>query len=152
MLIFRLRLANLEAALRFFGVYSEALELKHSVRDQLFRRPDFFSFETPQGGVFLYCHNVECFSMEGGSRSEFDSQVRELKWPAAPAQTEAAPKNQSGSATAFSHDLSVLCATAVRISYHSSALPLFFSSRAIILPHGLPSAVPGIHVHTSQSH
>jgi hypothetical protein len=85
LLAFRLRLASEADAARFFGSYSEILEKKLPHRSHLFRRPNFFSFETPEGGVFLYCHAGDCLSLEGGSRELFDRHVRELGWPAVPA-------------------------------------------------------------------
>ena len=83
-LVFRLRLASDAMAARFFGNYSEALEKKHAKRSALLRRPNFFSFETPAGGVFLRCQNDQCFSVEGVSRKVFDQIIRVLSWPASP--------------------------------------------------------------------
>ncbi len=97
MLLFRLQLDSESSALRFFGVYSEALETKHKNREGLFRRPNFFSFQTPDGGVFLYCRGQECFVMEGGARSDFDALVSDLQWPAAPLTPSAAPKSRIAS-------------------------------------------------------
>src|SRR5713226_7465243 len=54
-LVTRLHLDSEEHAARFFGQYSEALEKKYSERTNLLRRPNFFSFDTPDGGVFLDC-------------------------------------------------------------------------------------------------
>lgn len=83
-LLFRLRLESVEAAARFFGQYSEVLEQKYSARRDLVRRPNFFSFETEEGGVFLYCVDDECLTLEGADRRAFDRAVSALKWPAAP--------------------------------------------------------------------
>lgn len=71
LLICRLHLASEEKAARFFGQYSELLEKKHAHRDSLFRRPNFFSFDTPDGGVFLRCSGTECLVLEGGERALF---------------------------------------------------------------------------------
>jgi hypothetical protein len=84
LLLFRLRLAADADAARFLGAYSEALELKHSSRSNLLRRPGFFSFDTAQGGVFLYCHRDECLTVEGATRAQFDRITRALRWPGAP--------------------------------------------------------------------
>lgn len=84
LLLFRLRLSAADDAARLFGNYSEALELKYSARTGLFRRPNFFSFESDEGGVFLYCRADECLTVEGSSRELFDKIVRGLGWPAAP--------------------------------------------------------------------
>lgn len=85
MLVFLLRLGNEAAAARFFGQYSEALELKYAKTENLFRRPNFFSFGTAdEGEVFLYCLGSECLSTEGAARATFDRIVRGLGWPAAP--------------------------------------------------------------------
>jgi len=71
LLICRLHLADEEQAARFFGQYSELLEKKHGTRLNLFRRPNFFSFDTPDGGVFLRCSGTECLVLEGGDRALF---------------------------------------------------------------------------------
>jgi hypothetical protein len=78
LLVARIHLASAEQANRFFGQYSELLEKKHTQRSDLFRRPNFFSFETPDGGVFLHCSASECLTLEGGNRglfSELDKQL-----------------------------------------------------------------------------
>ena len=36
------------------------------------RRPNFFSFDTPEDGVFLRCVGADCFVLESGSREMFD--------------------------------------------------------------------------------
>jgi hypothetical protein len=83
-LVSRLRLDSEEHATRFSGQYSEALEKKYADRSNLFRRPNFFSFDSPDGGVFLYCYGVECVTMEGTSRKVFDGFTKALAWPLAP--------------------------------------------------------------------
>lgn len=80
----RLRLASPEQAVRFFGQYSEALEKKHGERSNLFRRANFFSFETPDGGVFLYCVESECLTLEGTNRAVFEALNKAVNWPMAP--------------------------------------------------------------------
>jgi hypothetical protein len=84
LLVVRLSFASEEHAARFFGQYSEALEKKYTDRKNLFRRPDFFSFETPAGGVFLRCISTECITVEGAARSIFDGVNKAIGWPLAP--------------------------------------------------------------------
>ncbi len=85
LLVFRLRLASDPDAARFFGSFSEALERKYDIRRELFRRPNFFSFDTDDGGVFLRCVADQCLSVEGAGREVFDRITRALGWPAGPA-------------------------------------------------------------------
>jgi hypothetical protein len=93
-LITRERLASQEQAERFFGQYSEALEKKHSQRTNLFRKPDFFSFDTPDaGGVFLRCHERECVTLEGGDRALFIQFHKQLEWGPAPEAPKPLPKS-----------------------------------------------------------
>jgi hypothetical protein len=84
LLVARLKLASEEQAARFFGQYSEALEKKYDKRTDLFRRPNFFSFETPDGGVFLRCLSTECLEVEGTSRAVFDAVNKAIGWTEAP--------------------------------------------------------------------
>ena len=42
------------------------------------RRPNFFSFDTPEDGVFLRCMDSDCFVLEGGSRAMFDRLTMEM--------------------------------------------------------------------------
>jgi hypothetical protein len=86
-LITRLRLSGEEQTSRFFGQYSEALEKKHPERSNLFRRPDFFSFTTPDGDIFLHCAITDCITVEGASRAVFDVINKDVGLPA----PEAAP-------------------------------------------------------------
>jgi hypothetical protein len=87
-LVTRLHLDNEEHADRFFGQYSEALEKKYSSRSKLLRRPNFFQFDTPDGGVFLYCFGDSCVTVEGASRKLFDAFTKALEWPSAPLAPE----------------------------------------------------------------
>jgi hypothetical protein len=91
-LIFRLDLDNPEDAARFFGQYSEALELKHKTRTELFRRPNFFQFQTPTGGVYLRCVASTCLVVEGASRETYDKISHALDLPAAPSPAESQPR------------------------------------------------------------
>ena len=84
LLVFRLRLAAPEDAARFFGQYSEALEKKYEKRRELFRRPNYFSFETDEGGVFLRCVAAECMTLEGGDRKLFNELTKAVAWPPGP--------------------------------------------------------------------
>jgi hypothetical protein len=84
LLVARVRLSSVEAAGRFFGQYSEALEKKYPLRTRLFRRPDFFSFSTPERTVFLRCFGQECITLEGGDRSLFLQWNKQLGWEAIP--------------------------------------------------------------------
>ncbi len=83
-LVSRIRLSSAAQAARYFGQYSEALEKKYQQRNELFRRPDFFSFDSEDGGVFLRCVNLECLSVEGAKRSVFDGVVKAIGWSPAP--------------------------------------------------------------------
>jgi hypothetical protein len=85
LLLFRVRLSSEAAAARFFGAYSEVLELKYAQRSNLLRRPNFFSFDASEDGVFLRCVEADCLILEGGTRSVFDRLTMELNWPAGPA-------------------------------------------------------------------
>ena len=84
LLLARVHLTSAEHANRFFGQYSELLEKKHEKRTGLFRRPNFFSFETPEGGVFLRCSGNECVMLEGGERSLFAELNKQLSFGALP--------------------------------------------------------------------
>ena len=88
MLVTRLHLDSEEHAARFFGQYSEALEKKHTQRSNLMRRPNFFQFDSPDGGVFLYCFGDSCVTMEGTTRKLFDAFTKALDWPSAPPPPE----------------------------------------------------------------
>jgi len=85
MLLFQVRLASDAAAARFQGAYSELLELKYDQRTNLLRRPNYFSFDTPEDGIFLRCVGDDCLILEGGARALFDRVTVEMGWPAGPA-------------------------------------------------------------------
>jgi len=92
-LVFRLALDNADDAARFMGQYSEALELKYKTRTDLFRRPNFFQFQTPEGSVFLRCLATTCLTVEGAKRETYDAIERAIGWPPAPVPTQGdAPK------------------------------------------------------------
>jgi hypothetical protein len=87
-LITRLHLDSEEHAARFFGQYSEALEKKYAERWNLMRRPNFFQFDSPEGGAFLFCFGDGCVTMEGATRKLFDAFTKALPWPSAPPPPE----------------------------------------------------------------
>jgi len=87
-LVFHLALETTEDAGRFFGQYSEALETKYKTRTQLYRRPNFFEFQTDTGGVFLRCIDLQCLTVEGATREIFDAINRAIGWPPAPGPAE----------------------------------------------------------------
>src|SRR5208282_1520740 len=93
LLFVRVRMDSNESAARFFGQYSEALEKKYALRSNLFRRPDFFSFDTPDGAVLLRCFQNECITVEGGDRALFLQWNKKLGWEAIPEE----PKKPSES-------------------------------------------------------
>ena len=90
-LVWVLELQTDADAARYFGAYSEALEMKYSDRGRLFRRPNFFQFDTPAGGVFLHCVAARCLTVEGTNRQAFDAINRAMGWPAAPASVDTPP-------------------------------------------------------------
>jgi hypothetical protein len=90
-LVFRIALDTPEDAARFFGQYSEALELKHSGRTNLFRRPNYFQFQTDSGGVFLRCVANTCLTVEGATRETYDKIDKAIGWDPAPVAPSATP-------------------------------------------------------------
>lgn len=86
--VFLLELENEEEADRFFGQYSEALELKHPTRHELYRRPNFFQFQTDDDGVFLHCVALKCLAVEDASRQTYDAIDRAIGWPPSPGPVE----------------------------------------------------------------
>jgi hypothetical protein len=84
-LVFRLALDNPDDAAHFFGQYSEALEHKYKSRTELFRRPNFFQFQSESGGVFLRCVATQCLTVESATRETFDKINHAIGWEPAPA-------------------------------------------------------------------
>ena len=82
----RLQLQSDADAARYFGGYSEVLELKDGTRSDLLRRPNYFSFQTPDGGVFLRCFASQCLSAEGTTADVFNAMTRAMGWPEGPAE------------------------------------------------------------------
>ncbi|HTP42940.1 MAG TPA: hypothetical protein VMJ13_00160 [Candidatus Acidoferrum sp.] len=87
-LVLRLVLDNSDNTARFFGQYSEVLELKYKTRTGLFRRPNYFQFQTDSGGVFVRCLGTTCLSVEHANRETYDNIERAIGWPAAPAPAD----------------------------------------------------------------
>jgi hypothetical protein len=98
-LILRLALDSSDDAARIFGRYSETLELKYKLRKDLFRRTNFFQFQTETGGVYLRCLAVQCLVVEGASRETYDTITRAIDWPVAPAPAEAPGLHSTAAAT-----------------------------------------------------
>jgi hypothetical protein len=92
-LVFRVVFDKDENAARFCGQYSEALELKYKDRKDLFRRPNYFQFNTPEGGVFLRCAGNACLTVEGTTREVYDRFTRAIGWPLAPAPAPGSMQN-----------------------------------------------------------
>jgi hypothetical protein len=68
------------------------LELKHPDRKELYRRPNFFQFQTDAGGVFLHCAATSCLVVENATRETFENINHAVALPAAPAPTAADSK------------------------------------------------------------
>jgi hypothetical protein len=84
LLVFRLRLSGEVQAARFFGNYSEALDKKYEHIQNRMRRPNYFSFQTDEGGVFLRCVGDQCLSVEGTDHATFEKMTRAIGWPPGP--------------------------------------------------------------------
>lgn len=94
LLVFRIATSNdANAALLFSGL-SDLLDHKYAKHENLVRRPNFVSFNTDEGGVFLRCVNAECVSLEGGDLKLFDALVRAMDWLSNPTATS--PATTSG--------------------------------------------------------
>jgi len=92
-LVFHLAFDTQDDAARFFGQYSEALEMKYKTRTQLYRRPNFFQFQTDTGGVFLRCVGVQCITVEHATRETYDAIDRAIGWTPAPGPAETTPES-----------------------------------------------------------
>ena len=91
-LFVRLRLDSEEHAGRFFAVYADALLKKYKEQSSPARTSGFFTFESPDGGVFLRCFGLECVTLEGANRAVFNGINDMLEWPPAPPAPVVAPK------------------------------------------------------------
>ncbi len=101
-LIARLKLDSEEHAERFFAAYAGALVKKHGGAESAPESPNFFSFDTPDGGVFLRCFATECISVEGTTRAVFDSVNDMSGLPAAPGSAKAVAAKQTQKTNAAS--------------------------------------------------
>lgn len=128
-LVTRLHLNDEERAARFFGQYSEALEKKYSERSNLLRRPNFFSFDTPDGGVFLDCLGNECVTMEGAARNIFDAFTKSLNWPLAPQAPEKLGSVPARTATTYAPVENITLISAVHLNGHFPAEAGSYSAR-----------------------
>jgi len=86
LLVWRIATASDDNAARLFGGISQALQMRYEERTALLRRPNYFEFQTPQGGVFLRCVAAECLVVDGADRATYDELTRAIGWPAAPEQ------------------------------------------------------------------
>lgn len=100
-LVARLHLNSEEHAGQFFAQYSEALGKKYSGHESPSRQPNFLSFNTQDGGVFLRCVGAECISAEGTSRNVFDEINGMIGWPTAPLASKASTTVSRPPATDF---------------------------------------------------
>lgn len=80
-IVFVVDMDNEEDAARFFGQYSSALEMKYKTRTSLNREPNFFSFQTDGGGVFMKHQGTQCLIVEEASRETFDKIDQATTWP-----------------------------------------------------------------------
>lgn len=90
-LVARLQLDSEDQTGRFYEAYSEALEKKYSGHKNVVSLPNFLSFDSPDGGVFLRCVATQCVSAEGTTRDVFDGIDELIGWPAAPEPPKVAP-------------------------------------------------------------
>jgi hypothetical protein len=84
LLVVRVHAGADDQAARLFGGLSEAYEKKYATRTNLMRRPNYFSFDTDEGPVFLRCVGSDCLTFEGADRSTYDELTRAMGWPASP--------------------------------------------------------------------
>ncbi|MHB8502867.1 MAG: hypothetical protein ACYDCG_06155 [Candidatus Acidiferrales bacterium] len=89
-LVARLQLDSEDQSGRFYKTYSEALEKKYAGHKNVVSLPNFLSFDTSDGGVFLRCLGTECISVEGTTRTMFDGISGLIGWPAAPESSKVA--------------------------------------------------------------
>jgi hypothetical protein len=97
-LVALVRLDSEAHAVRFFDAYAEALQKKYGEKTNPSSEPDFLTFPTAEGGVYLRCAETDCLSVEGTTRAVFDSINGMIGWPAAPKPSKVgatAPKRMS---------------------------------------------------------
>ncbi|HMD37863.1 MAG TPA: hypothetical protein VKH15_01190 [Candidatus Acidoferrum sp.] len=100
-LVAHLKLDSEEHAERFFDAYADALVKKHGTNESVPRSPNFFSLDTPDGGVFLRCFGADCISLEGTTRAVFDGVDEMSGLPPAPAKAAAAKPVQKTNAASL---------------------------------------------------
>jgi hypothetical protein len=102
-LIARLKLDSEEHTRLFFVQYAQALEKKYGQTISVPQQTNFFTFNTPDGGVFLRCVATECISAEGASQAVYDGINGMIGWPATRASSRepAAVPKASASKAAF---------------------------------------------------
>ncbi len=81
LLVYRIKTTNAADAARLFGGMSESFDKKYAKRENSVRRPNFYSFDSDEGGVFLRCEGADCLSMDGGDLKLFDALVKAIGWP-----------------------------------------------------------------------
>ncbi len=69
LLIVKIHADSDEDAARLSGGLSEALEKKYATRTNLMRRPNYLSFDSEDGPVFLRCSASDCVTFEGAEKS-----------------------------------------------------------------------------------
>jgi hypothetical protein len=94
LLVYRIKATNPADAARLFGGLSESFDKEYAKRENPVRRPNFYSFDSDEGGVFLRCEGADCVSMDGGDLKLFDALVKALGWP--PNPTSLSPAANSG--------------------------------------------------------
>ena len=94
LLVWRIATNGDASAARLFGGMSQSLEMRYDQRSSLLRRPNYFEFQTPQGGVFLRCLASECLLVDGANRAAYDELTRAIGWPAAPREPRDATGDQ----------------------------------------------------------
>ena len=90
LLVYRIAASNEANAALLFSGLSDALDHKYAKRENIVRRPNFVSFNTDQGGVFLRCVSAECVTLEGGDLKLFDALIHAMDWPANAASSASA--------------------------------------------------------------
>jgi hypothetical protein len=139
LLVFRVRLETPEVAAKFFGQYSEALEKKYEQRRELFRRPNYFSFQSDEGGVFLRCVESECVTVEGSNGRVFGELTKALAWPPGPAQPSK-PEVQPEKTAAASPRCSNCCSKSRRLCSPDSTDPVRKAGRKTVFRAVFPLA------------
>lgn len=79
--VFIVDMDNEGDAARFFGQYSSALEMKYKTRTSIDREPNFFSFQTDGGSVFVKHQGTQCLVVEEASHETFDKIDQATVWP-----------------------------------------------------------------------